>query len=366
MKFQIIFIVVITSILGLIACSDHTDEHAPTKTVYDLEPIQVSTMDVGSQVQDARSTLSGVIQSKNKATVSARMMGYVTSLTADVGDRVRAGQTILTLRNNELPAKRAQVNAGIAEAEAALKNVKINYDRMKILWEQESITRKEWDDISAQYDMMKAKVAGARSKQTEIDEIIALTRVNAPISGVVTAKMINKGDLVNPGIPLMSIEGNQGYEVISYVSDNQIGSIKKDMQLDCYVNALDKTVKAKITEISPSSVNTGGQFAIKAALMLSPQDQKLVFPGMYANVYAPVPTTAQKTSCITVEKSALFNRGQLTGIYVVSNQNTALLRWIRVGKDFGDRVEIVSGLAPGEEYIVSDLSLLQDGIPVSK
>ena len=67
-----------------------------------------------------------------------------------------------------------------------------------------------------------------------------------------------------------------------------------------------------------------------------------------------------------MEKSALIQRGQLTGIYTVSNQNTALLRWIRVGKDLGDRVEVVSGLTSGEEYIVSNLSDLSDGIPVTK
>ncbi len=293
-------------------------------------------------------------------------MGYVTSLKADVGDRVVAGQTILTIKNNELPAKKAQVRAGITEAEAALNNVKINYDRMKILWEQESITRKDWDDITAQYDMMKAKVNGAREMDNEINEVIALNTVRAPISGIVTAKMINMGDLVNPGVPLMSIEGNQGYEVLTYVSDHQIASVKMGMELDCHIKAIDKTVKAKVTEISPSSVNTGGQFAIKAALLLNKENRKVIFPGMFANVHTNFPSNVKKENCTTVEKTAIIYRGQLTGIYTISNQNTALLRWIRLGKDFGDRVEIVSGLTTGEEYVIGDLSNIVDGIPVSK
>ncbi len=352
--------------VGLTACDNQATNHSSTETVFDKTPIKVTTQEVGSKTTGSTSVLSGTIQSKNNATVSARMMGYVTSLSAEVGDRVRAGQTILKIKNNELPAKKAQAQAGITEAEAALKNVKINYDRMQTLWQQESITRKEWDDISAQYDMMKAKVEGAKQMRNEIDEVIGLTVVKAPISGIVTARMINMGDLVNPGVPLMSIESDNGYEVVSYVSDYQISSVKKGMELDCHIKVLNKKVKARVTEISPSAVNTGGQFAIKADLRLSADEKKVVFPGMYANVHAALPRNENRTNCATVEKSALINRGQLTGVYTISSQNTALLRWVRVGKDFGDKIEIVSGLKSGEEYITGNLSDLVDGIPVSK
>jgi len=351
---------------GLTSCGDKTAEQQSTDTIYNAEPVKVTTQQVGTQITNTITVLSGNIQSKNKATVSARMTGYVTQLNVNVGDKVSVGQTIIKIENNELPAKRAQVLANIAEAEAAQKNVKINYDRMKALWEKESITRKEWDDISSQYEMVKAKVTAAREMYNEVNAIVALTSIKAPISGVITSKMINMGDLVNPGVPLMSIEGNKGYEVVTYVSDNQISAMKLGMILDCHIKAIDKNIKAKVTEISPSAVNTGGQFVVKAALHLSPSEKNVVFPGMYANVQVDLPTVTNQTNRITIEKSALIERGQLTGIYTVSNQNTALLRWIRVGKDLGGRVEVVSGLKQGEEYVVGDLSNLVDGIPVTK
>lgn len=361
---QSIILVILAGLLFK-ACSNRATD-STTDSTYELEAVSVITKQAGAQGTDASTVLSGVIQSKNKSTVSARMMGYVTSLNVEVGDRVSVGQTILTLKNNELPAKKAQIKAGIAEAEAALKNVKINYDRMKKLWEQESITKKEWDDISAQYDMMKAKVEGSNYMKNEIDAVIALTTVSAPISGVITSKNINMGDLVNPGAPLMTIEGNKGYEVVTYVSDNQISEVKKGMIIDCHVKALDKAINAKITEISPSAINTGGQFAIKADLQLNNQEKKLIFPGMYANVHMAFDNPIDQTQGVFIDKSAIIHRGQLTGIYTISHQNTALLRWIRVGKDYGDRMEVVSGLKPGEEYVIGDLSELSDGIPVVK
>lgn len=362
----IIALVLLVALLS--SCGQKDTVEFNNQKLPELTPILVETKVAGNQSSNGLEVLSGRIEAKNKATVSARMMGYVTSLNLNVGDKVVKGQKILTIKNNELPAKRTQIEAGIAEANAALQNVKINYDRMKILWEQESVTQKDWDDISAQYEMSKAKLNSAQSMRSEINEVIAYTSVTAPISGIISAKMINMGDLVNPGVPLMTIEGNQIYEVVTNISDAFVSRIKKGAVMDVELKSLGKHVKAYVTEISPSAVNTGGQFPIKAELKLSKEELKDIFPGMYANVYLDLSETSPQntSSVLIVDKSALFQRGQLTGLYTVSNQGTAMLRWVRTGKDFGDAVEIVTGLVPGEEYIVSDITQLIDGTPVQK
>lgn len=361
---KILFLLSIALLFATSCGEESADVHS--QNIPTREPITVMTKVAGNQSTNAPDIFSGKIQAKDKATVSARMMGYVTALNVDIGDRVSVGQTILSIKNNELPAKRGQIDASINEAKAALRNVKVNYDRMKILWEQESITRKEWDDISAQYDMMKAKVEGAQAMRTEIDEVIAYTRVAAPISGVVTAKMINSGDLVNPGVPLMTIESNRGYEVATFVSDGQISHIKKGMSIDVEIKPLGKRVKAIVSEISPSSINSGGQFGVIADLKLDAAEVKNVFPGMYANVYMDLPSSTNQATAtkLMIDKSALVERGQLVGIYTVSNQGTALLRWVRTGKETGNEIEIVSGLIAGEEYIISNIDQLEDGVPV--
>jgi hypothetical protein len=111
-------------------------------------------------------------------------------------------------------------------------------------------------------------------------------------------------------------------------------------------------------------VNTGGQYAVKATMNLTAVERAQVRPGMYANVMLPIAQTASSAKVATVAKSAIVERGQLKGIYTVSNQKTALLRWIRTGRDFGNEVEVVSGLGLGEDYIVGDLSAVSDGRPV--
>lgn len=361
-------ILFLLSIAGLILTSCGQASENNKIKIASRSPISVSTEIANSQSADNMEILSGKIQAKNKATVSAQMMGYVSSLKVKIGDKVKAGQTILTIKNNELPAKRNQINASINEANASLKNVKINYDRLKVLWEQQSITRKEWEDISTQYEMMKAKVEGATSMRNEVDQVIAKTIVTTPISGVVTTKLINQGDLVNPGVPLMTIESNNQYEVATNISDKYISQIKKGMSVNVEIEPLGKQLKAIISEISPSALNTGGQFGILADLILDNDDLKNIFPGMYANVFVKVSDRInEKTnSNIMIDKSALITRGQLVGLYTVSQQGTALLRWVRTGKESGNKIEIVSGLNAGEEYITSNIDQLVDGVPISK
>ena len=86
---------------------------------------------------------------------------------------------------------------------------------------------------------------------------------------------------------------------------------------------------------------------------------------MYATVLFPVEKTQQENQQILVPKEALVTKGQLSGVYTVSESNTALLRWLRLGKTYGDRVEVLSGLSADESYIVSAEGKLYNGAPVS-
>jgi RND family efflux transporter MFP subunit len=363
MKNRLYYLVFIIGFLTVSSCSNQEEHKEATASVFDQEPISVSTKIAGRQQSTTGTVLSGNIISKDQATVSARMSGYVKSLKVKVGDKVLKGQTILSLNSQELPAKRAQAQAGVKQAEAGLENVKVNYDRMEALWEKSSITRKEWDDISTQYKMAQAKLEGAQQMYNEVNQILGLTNVKSPISGVVTNKMINDGDLVNPGTPLLTVENDKSFEVLTYVSDYQLAHVKKGIKVTCEIKALNKNVSAVITEVAPSASNTGGQYAVKASLNLDKEDLQKVSSGMYTNVIVDLPMdSASKTICVS--KSALFERGQLTGVYTISKQNTALLRWVRLGKDLGDRFEVVSGLQDGEKYIIDTPVGLVDGIPV--
>ena len=306
-------------------------------------------------------TASGTIQAVNSANLSTRMMGYITKVHVKVGDKVTKGQLLVSINNTDLQAKKAQVNASITEATAAFNNANKDYNRFKNLLAENSISQKEFDDMKAQYEMAKARLEGATEMKNEINAQFAYSNITAPFNGIVTGKTIEAGDMANPGMPLISIETPGNFEVVAYVPESDISKIASGTLVNVFVKSINKMVKGNVTEVSNSAKNTGGQYLVKVAL---DKTDALILSGMFVTVQFPI-ETQEKTEMVLIPKEALVHKGQLSGVYTVSEGNTALLRWLRLGRTFGNEVEVLSGLSSNESYIISADGKLFNGVKVS-
>ncbi|MEY8019828.1 efflux RND transporter periplasmic adaptor subunit [Muriicola sp. SD30] len=324
---------------------------------------QVVTVRVSSVYQDNSNsfvTASGKVEAAKSTNLSTRMMGYVDNIYVKVGDKVRSGQLLMSVNNADISAKLAQVNAGITEAQAAFNNAEKDYTRYTALFKENSASQKEFDDISARFEMARARLEAARQIKNEVNAQLSYANIRAPFNGVVTNKFINTGDMANPGMPLLEVEAPGTYQVLAMVPESEILDIQKDTKVDVQLKTLDKIVSGKITEVSTSARNTGGQYMVKVLLDTSDAN---ILSGMYATVQFPVAQESSQT--IMVPNDALVHNGQLTGIYTVSQNNTALLRWLRLGRTFGEKVEVLAGLSADEEYIVSADGKLFNGVKIS-
>lgn len=309
-------------------------------------------------------TASGKIEAENSANLSTRMMGYVTKVNVKTGQNVKAGQLLVTVNSTDLQAKKAQVDASIIQVEAAYKNAKKDYDRFVNLYSQQSASQKELDDMTARYEMAKAGLEAARQMRNEVLAQFSYSNITAPFSGVVTNTFVKEGDMANPGMPLLSIEGSGRLQVAAMVSEADITSIKNGMPVKVLVKSSNKELAGKVSEISLSAKNTGGQYLVKVNL---DKADAATLSGMFVNVHFPVEKTAKVTESdsVLVPESALVKQGQLTGVYVVGSNNTALLRWIKTGKSFGNQVEVLSGLNASESYVIEAEGKLVNGTKVS-
>ena len=307
---------------------------------------------------------SGKLVAKNSVNVSTRMMGYITSLRADVGDFVSAGQGLVSINNTDIQAKGGQANAQIAQAQANFNIAQKDFQRFQNLYNNQSASQKELDDMRARYEMAKANLDGARMMKNEVNSQYRYTNITAPISGVITAKYANQGDLANPGMPILTIESSGNLQAQVLVSEQDITLIKSGMPVKVLMKSTNNEVVGTVAEISRSATNTGGQYLVKINV---PQSRDYL-PGMFVNVVFPFKRSGSVNQdfqeSVTVPKSALVENGQLTGIYTVSSANTAMLRWIKTGKTLGDQVEILSGLNSKEPYIVSANGKLFNGAKV--
>lgn len=310
-------------------------------------------------------TASGKIEAENSANVSTRMMGYVTKVHVKVGQKVGAGQLLLSINNTDLQAKKAQVDAAIMQATAGYNNAKKDFDRFTALFAQQSASQKELDDMTSRYEMAKAGLDAAKQMRNEVLAQFSYSNITAPFSGEITNTFVKEGDMANPGMPLVSIEGASHLQVTAMVSESDITSIKSGMKAKVIVKSTNQELSGTVTEVSGSAKNTGGQYLVK--VNLSNVGSK-VLSGMFVNVQFPVANKQQVTTTtdkVLVPETALVKQGQLTGIYTTGNGNTAILRWLRIGKTFGNQVEVLSGLSANEQYIVSAEGKLYNGAKVS-
>lgn len=326
--------------------------------------IAVKINGVSENQNSAFVTASGKIEAENSANLSTRMMGYVTKIHVKVGQHVGAGQLLVSIKNTDLQAKKAQVDASILQASAGFNNAKKDYDRFVALFKQQSASQKELDDITARYEMAKAGLEGAKQMRNEVMAQFSYSNITAPFSGTVTNTFVKEGDMANPGMPLISVEGASKLQVTAMVSESDITTIKKGLDVKVLVKSSNANLTGKVSEISGSATNTGGQYLVK--INLDKVDSS-VLSGMFVNVQFPVENSnsVSDAAILLVPKSALVTQGQLTGVYTIGTGNIAILRWLRLGKTFGNEVEVLSGLSATENYIISADGKLYNGALVS-
>jgi RND family efflux transporter MFP subunit len=349
-------------LIVLMSCSSGKKESPENNN---LPAVKVS-VSAPSGVGQQDISVSGQVESSQVANISTRVMGIITSLNVKTGDHVSKGQLLVTINNEDIMAKRGQADAMISEAQAALVNAQKDFDRFTTLYNQQSATAKELDNVTLQYNAAKARVESAREVRNELNAGLGYTRLIAPFSGVITQKLADAGSMANPGAPLLTVERNEGYQVSASVPENRISQVHQGAEVSIKIKSVDKTIKGIITQINPSSQFSGGQYIIKVSI--PDIEKKGLYTGMYTTVFIPVkePGINQlPANGVMVPLSSIEHKGQLTGLYTVGSSNTALLRWVRLGKTYGDKVEVLSGLGKDEQFILSSESKLYNGIPVT-
>lgn len=325
------------------------------------QAIAVKVDAVNNSAQTPFLVASGKIEATNSANLSTKMNGFVTKIHVKVDDKVTKGQLLLSVNNTDLSAKSAQVTAGITEANAAFVNAEKDYRRFQNLFADNSASQKELDDITARYEMAKARLEAAKQLKNEVNAQFSYVAIRAPFHGVITNMFIDEGAMASPGAPLLAIETPGAFEVTAMVPESEISQISSGIEVNVVVSSINTTIKGEVTEVSASARNTGGQYLVKVVL---DKTEVPILSGMFATVQFPLEKNTASTM-VLIPKAALVHKGQLSGVYTVSESKTALLRWLRLGRSFGDRVEVLSGLSADESYIVSAEGKLYNGAKIN-
>ena len=193
--------------------------------------------------------------------------------------------------------------------------------------------------------------------------MLSYTNIRAPFSGVVTQKMLDEGSMANPGIPILTIEQSGELQIVASIPEKYIPYVKIGDVAKIELKSLGTTIDGKVSELSPSAFRTGGQYSMKLAI--DAKDKTNIRSGMYVNILIPNKTGEDISSKIMLDKNSIVYRDQLTGVYVIDDQNQANLRWIRLGKTIGNQVEVLSGLSQNDRIVSKAEGKLYNGVKVS-
>ena len=315
---------------------------ARSETAPELPRVQVRTVQAASRPADA--WVAGVVASAQHAVVSTRISATVREVAVQEGTRVRKGALLARLADGDL---RSQVTASLSALTAASAHAR----RIEALAQQGQATRSELEAAQAQRAQADAQLSFAR-------ESLSYAAIRAPFDGVVQAKRISAGDLVGPGQPLFELEG-AGLEIAATVDEASANALRTGQTLR--FEAGGHAGAAAIAALAPGGDSLSHRTALRARVVSGGQGLRT---GDFARLQVPQSTPAgapepPSTQELWVPRSALVERGDLTGVFV-AHDGRAELRWLALGESSASAVPVRAGLQVGDAVIDAPGSL-RDG-----
>ncbi|AEF93216.1 efflux transporter, RND family, MFP subunit [Desulfotomaculum nigrificans CO-1-SRB] len=303
-------------------------------------------------------TLSGTLEALNSVDLVAKTSGKVASLLVDVGSRVSAGQTLMTLEAEDLAA-------AVASAEANLEAAKVTYDlslskyqRGKELKQAEAISQSDFEEnYEGAYRKAAAALKSAQAALAQSQARYNDTIIKSPISGIVTARNINVGELAGSSSPIFSISNLDKLVVLVNVNEQQVNKFAEGQKVAVKVSAVSQNpFTGIVTNIALAADPKLKAYPIK--IELDNKDHKLK-PGMFAEVL-----WENELKTLLIPREAVLSQDGKSKVFILDH-GVVKERQVQTGAADGKNIVVTSGLSKGEQVIVGNLDNLKDGMKVN-
>ncbi|MBV9505651.1 MAG: efflux RND transporter periplasmic adaptor subunit [Acidobacteriia bacterium] len=349
---------------------------------------RVEVIKVARSTRQSGLQLPGNIQPITEAPILARADGYVEKRMVDIGDRVKAGQSLAQIDAPELTDQVTQAKATVQQAQAALEQATANVQqgrtdmelarvmarRSSQLVTKGAVSKQEDDQAQAQYnsklaalqalekaiEVQRANIAAAQSNLERLQKMLSYSLVQAPFDGVITLRNVDVGALVNSGSTLLFRIAQTGI-LRTYVNVPQTyaDSVKAGQSAVLTVSNLPGRefpgeVARNANALDPSSRTLLVEVRV-------PNPSNLLLPGMYALVGF---RSIRADPPLLVPTEAMIVRADGAQIAVITPDHTVRLQKVEVGRDYGDRIEVLNGLREGEMIAANPSDTVRDGLKV--
>jgi len=361
--------------------------------------IQVSTINarvlmIEEKEQPVTETVPGVVVAKTQAQVACKVMGTLTKVYVKEGQFVKAGQILAKVDASDLQPNVDKAGAGIQEInnslleldkvqneiDAGIQSARANYDfastslhRYENLYKREAISKEMYEETVRQYKMAESSLQSALAKkeglkykqlqlkakesQVKADMKLAKTYVGyssivSPLSGWVVKKYLDQGSMAVPGQPLFVIESGN-YEFESSVKESLLPRLKIGNTVTVSLDALNLPVESRLVELVPSADSNSRSFIVRSSLS--------EIDGIRSGMYGKMEIPAGMRKMVLVPADSVVQRNSLEGVYCLDSSNQAVYRVIKTGRQYGNMVEVTSGLSSGDRVVITNIEAVKEG-----
>jgi RND family efflux transporter MFP subunit len=294
-------------------------------------------------------TLPGNIQPFNRAAIFARVNGYVKSWDHDIGSSVKAGQVLAAIDAPDLDQQLSQAKATLASVKANEQIATLTANRNNILLQKQIVAQQLADQTTADAAAKEAVVDANEANVRQLEAMQSFKTLAAPFDGVVTARNVELGMLINSGgsgQPLFEVSDLHRVRIYVQVPQSFSAGLAPGMkatfempqypgvQFDATLSHISKAINAAShsMQVELQADNAAGKF----------------FGGSYCNVHFEIPTDA---NLVTIPSTALVTGNQGTEVATLDSHDKVVLKTVQLGRDLGDSVEVIAGLSPSDRII---------------
>lgn len=312
----------------------------------------VKTMLVNEREVNQVGNYTATVEPELINNISSSSMNRIKQIFVDEGMRVSKGQKLVVMDDVNTTSYRLQLD----NAKANLRNVEVDYKRAQELLKIGGGTKQQVDQMEVQLINARNAVASAERALRNVSENTVLT---SPISGVVTARNYDPGDMTG-SLPILTVARTQPVKIVINISESELAKVRRGMPaivtFDTYG---DEIFNGTVTLISPTVDNASRTFGAEVTL---PNGDGRILPGMFGRVELSLGTARR---VVVPDKAVVKQQGSGNHyVYVYNPDGTVSYNKVELGQRLGDSYELISGVEPGSTVVVSGQSRLANGVKV--
>ena len=381
----------ISSLIGVVTTlftvTSFSDEEAPAEAnpvVNQVPESEIYTVTAGSS--SSNTVLGGTVMPRKIVNLIAQMPGEVKYIAGQEGDKFGAGTILVGLDTDALMEKRRGAVAGLLSAQAGLSNAMVQFRREVESPNSQANTMlggapsmfsmfsnpirefsgrgdpdyERYSNLfgqNVQIQTARNQIETARAGIAELDANIENSKSIAPFDGVIVKKLVEVGDIVQPGMPLVVFADTSVMQIQVEVPARLVSSLHENSIVSARLDNSGSLIPAKVARIFPMANQGGHTTTVKFELPPGTGAR----PGMYAEILIPS-AQANKPSQAVIPQSAITWRGSLPAVFQVSDDNSYIkMRTLRLGANMGDKVVVISGIRIGDRILKHPLGSTRSG-----